>query len=138
MMYNFKLYEDFCDAARELGIELNSRDGGCIYLVLPMDLNKRFWAMLWTPLNKLQSLQNKQTWQQRLDHLRSNHGDFHLEFDTKNYENGSYWMFPEVNSKPRKDITKQDIKTCIERMLDVDRFEQHVMWAKLQEPGDDE
>ena len=134
MMYNFKLYEDFCDAARELNIELRSKTGGCIYLVLPNNLNERFWAMLWTPLNKLESLQNKQSWQQRLDHLRNNHGDFHLEFETKDYENGSYWMFPEVNSKPRKDITKQDIKTCIERMLDVDNFEQNIVWARLQEP----
>jgi hypothetical protein len=136
-MYNFKLYEDFCDAAKELDIELQSKDGGCIYLVLPDQLNSRYWAMLWTPLNKLNQMDNKDTWQRKLDHLQYNHEDFHLEFDTKQYEHGSYWMFPEVNSKPRKDITKQDIKDCIERMLDVDNFECNVTWAKLQEPEDD-
>lgn len=136
-MYNFKLYEDFCEVAEELGIELKSRDGGCIYLVLPNDLNKRFWAMLWTPLNKLSQIDNKDTWQRKLDFLKDNHSDFHLEFDTKNYDNGSYWFFPEVNNKPMKNVTKQDIKDCVERMLDMDNFEQHITWAKLREPADE-
>ena len=136
-MYNFKLYKDFCDAARELDIQLRSRDGGCIYLELPNDLNRRYWAMLWTPLNKLNQIDHKETWQRKLDHLKDNHEDFHLEFDTKEYENGSYWMFPEVNEKPRADITKHDIKTCIERMLDTEHFEQNVVWARLRTPQDD-
>jgi len=136
-MYNWKLYKDFCDAALELGIKLDSKDGGCIYLELPNDLNCRFWAMLWTPLNKLYHIKEEKTWQQKLDTLKDNHSDFHLEFDTKSYDHGSYWMFPEVNQKPGDQITKQDIKDCIERMLDMDNFEKHVVWAKLRTPQDD-
>lgn len=135
-MYNFKLYKDFSDAALELDIELRSLDGGCIYLELPNDLNQRFYAMLWTPLNKLDYIKEEKTWQQKLDHLKDNHTDFHLEFDTKNFQNGSYWMFPEVNEKPAALITKQDIKTCIERMLDMDNFEKYVVWAHLRTPQD--
>ena len=136
-MYNFKLYKDFCDAANELNIKLESEDGSCIYLVLPNDLNRRFWAMIWTPLNKLDQIKEEKTWQQKLDYLHHNHSDFHLEFDTKNYDHGSYWMFPEINSKPRDQITKQDIKDCIERMLDMDNFEKYITWSKLQEPAYD-
>lgn len=136
-MYNFKLYKDFCDAALELDIKLQGRDGGCIYLELPNNLNQRFWAMLWTPLNKLKYIKEEKTWQQKLDTLKDNQSDFHLEFDTKNYTHGSYWMFPEVNEKPRTDINKQDIKDCIKRMLDMDNFEQHVTWANLRIPQDD-
>ena len=135
-MYNFKLYQDFCDVATELDIELQSKDGGCIYLVLPNNLNQVFWAMLWTPLNTLNQMDNKENWKHKLDHLKDNHSDFHLEFDTRNYDNGSYWMFPEVNNKPVQDITKQDIKDCIERMLDVDNFESNVVWARLREPAE--
>ena len=137
MTYNFGLYHDFCSVAEELGIELHSKNGSCIYLVLPHNLNQRYWAMLWTPLNRLNDLDRNDSWQDKLEYLEEqSDADFHLEFDTKNYDYGSYWMFPEVNNKPRQDVTREDIKVCVERMLDEANFEQHVIMARLREPQD--
>jgi hypothetical protein len=93
--------------------------------------------MLWTPLNKLNLVKDHKNFDDKLDQLRHNHADFHLEFCTKETEHGTYWFFPEVNNKPHSQITKQDIKTCIERMLDVEHFDQNVVIARLKEPQDD-
>jgi hypothetical protein len=137
-MYNFKLYDAFCDAARELDIAVTCpNDGSCIYLDLPNNLNQTFWAMLWTPLNKLKMVRDDKDWQHKLDTLRNNHADFHLEFCTKETEHGNYSFFPEINNKAQSQVTKQDIKTCIERILDQEHFDQHVLVARLKEPSDD-
>ena len=68
---------------------------------------------------------------------QQNHSDFHLEFCAKEIEDGSYWFFPEINSQRQSQVTLNDIKVCIQRILDEANFEQHVLMAKLREPADD-
>jgi len=134
-VYNFQMYDDFCGAAEDCGIKVHCpNDGSCLYLDLPNNLNRRYWAMLWTPLNKLDLLKDNRDWEDRLEDLRRNHADFHLEFCTKNTDHGNYAFFPEINHKRQRDITRADIRACIERILDEANFQKYVLWARLQEP----
>jgi hypothetical protein len=131
------MYDNFLAAAQDCNIEVHCpNNGSCLYLKLPGNLNQKFWAMLWTPLNKLDRIKDKQTWQQRLDTLRQNHEDFHLEFCTKETDCGNYSFFPEINNKRQRDITRHDIRVCIERILDEANFDKYVMWARLMEPAE--
>jgi hypothetical protein len=136
-VYNFQLYDDFVAAAKDCGITVSCpNDGSCLYLDLPNNLNQRFWAMLWTPLNKLSLIREEKTWEQRLRTLRQNHADFHLEFCPKAADTGNYSFFPEINHKPQSQVSRNDIRVCIERILDEANFDKYVFWARLQEPAD--
>lgn len=138
-VYNFQMYDDFCAAARDCGIEVHCpNDGSCLYLALPNNLNQKFWAMLWTPINKLKLIREEKSWEERLRDLRQNHADFHLEFCPKATDTGNYSFFPEINHKRQKDITREDIRVCIERILDEANFDRHVLMARLREPEDTE
>ena len=94
--------------------------------------------MLWTPINKLKLIREEKSWEERLRDLRQNHADFHLEFCPKATDTGNYSFFPEINHKRQKDITREDIRVCIERILDEANFDKHVLMARLREPEDTE
>jgi hypothetical protein len=149
-VYNWQLYDDWCQVAQDLKLGIASTDGHCLYLDLPQDLNTRFWFMLWTPLNKLdgvcdkiqrRSLSNVYTWDQRLSDLRNNHSDFHIEACVKDSDSGDYWFFPEVNkwcTHSTDAISRTDIRVCIERMLDTEHYDQYVTAALLKMPEESE
>ena len=136
-VYNFELYDNFLQAAKDCGIEVSCPNhGSCLYLDLPNNLNQKFWAMLWTPLNKLMLIREENTWEQRLRTLRQNHADFHLEFCPKESDVGNYSFFPEINHKSQTQVTRQDIRVCIERILDEANFDKYALMARLREPAD--
>ena len=128
-MYNFQLYNNWCDAALKLGLELRSQTGGCIYMVDPAtgiaigkegSADQHFFFMLWTPLNKLHSVfDDLPDWQRALHTLKDNHSDFHLEAAKYNCDDQSHYAwFPEINHKPQNTITVDDIVKCVERIRD--------------------
>lgn len=142
MAYNWQLWDNFEAAARELGLELRSKDGGCVYMDVPKDIRDKFYIMCWTPLNKLHGVMKDyrkgsrlDTWQHRLKDLRQNHEDFHLEFGAQRSNDGSMYWFPNfgIGNTPSKD----DIVKAVQIMMDRDRFEQYRMMALLREPADD-
>jgi hypothetical protein len=135
--YDWHLYKNFCEAAEECGIEIESRDGSCLYLKLPKDILSKNFAMLWTPLNKVQHIGQRtdQDWEDRIREFKQNHSDFHLEFSASG--DGHYYMFPEVNDKPQSDITKDDIVVCIQRMLDPVEYEHMQTLAVIKELAED-
>ena len=40
--YNWKLWDNFTAAAEELGLELRSKDGGCVYIEVPEEIRQKF------------------------------------------------------------------------------------------------
>ena len=143
MAYNWELWDNFQAAAEELGLELKSKDGGCVYVDVPKDISDKFYIMCWTPLNKLYDTVRDYdngsilgTWPQRLKNLRQNSSDFHLEFGAKHYEDGSMYWFPEFNiGQPTP--SKQQIVRAIKMMMDKNNFDKYVMLAKLREPAEE-
>jgi hypothetical protein len=150
-IYRWHLLEAFEKAADKLNLKITSQTGSCLYLELPHDLNNKFYFMLWTPLNKLDDrtdieyYQKKydeySLWSVRLNNLKQNQGDFHLEVGAKWSEDGDYWWFPEINnlqwSGEYDKITSELLVEGIERMLDIDNFEVYKTWALSQMPPDD-
>ncbi len=142
MTYNWQLWDNFTAAAEELGFELRSLDGGCVYIDVPEDIRQKFYVMCWTPLNKLHMIAHnkndavKQNWKNRLNDLRQNHSDFQLEFGAKANQDGSMFWFPNLGigcPTPSKD----DIVKAVKIMLDRDNFEMYKMMAILKEPPDE-
>lgn len=142
-MYNFQLYNNWCDAALQLGLELKSKSGGCVYMVDPTTdtiigqdgtHEQRFFWMLWTPLNKLGSVFNDlPNWQMALHTLRDNHSDFHIEASKYECDDESHYdWFPEINRKTQADITTADIIKCVERIRDFDNHSKWQTFATLQ------
>ena len=142
-MYNFQLYKNWCDAALKLGLELRSKDGGCIYMEDPTTgatigkegtHDQHFFFMLWTPLNKLQSVfDDLPNWQMALDTLRDNHSDFHIEAAKYECRDKSHYdWFPEINYKASKDITVDDIVKCVERIRDFDNHDKWQTFASMR------
>lgn len=138
MSYNWELWDNFVEAAKELDLELKSKDGGCVYMAVPEDIRQKFYIMCWTPLNKLRGVMQDYkedsilgTWQHRLQDLRSNHSDFHLEFGAKQIHHGSMFWFPNlgIGSRP----TKDEIVKAVKMMLDRDNFDKYVTIARLRE-----
>lgn len=142
MNYNWQLWNNFISAAEELGLELRSQDGGCVYVDVPKDISQKFYIMCWTPLNKLSFIQRKQekgplnTFEVRnlVDDFRQNHSDFHLEFGAKYSEDGGMYWFPElaIGNTPSKD----EIVLAIKTMMDKDNFEKNKLMAILREPAE--
>lgn len=143
MKYNWELWDNFTAAAEELGLELRSKDGGCVYVDVPEDIRQRFYIMCWTPLNKLSLIQRKQekgpldTFEinSLIKDFRQNHSDFHLEFGAKSYLDGSMYWFPNFgigHPTPSKD----KIRRAIEIMMDKENFEKYKTMALLREPAD--
>ena len=142
MSYNWQLWDNFEAAAKELDLELDSQNGGCVYMAVPEDIRRKFYVMCWTPLNKLQGVMKEYpkdnilgTWPNRLKDLRQNHQDFHLEFGAKSYQDGSMYWFPEFgigHPTPSKD----KIVRAVQIMMDRDNFEKYKMMALLREPAD--
>lgn len=131
-LYNFNLYYAWRDAALELGLELKSKDGGCIYMVDPLtdtpigkegSADQHFFFMLWTPLNKLRLVfDERKDWQMALDTLKDNIDDFHIEASKYHCDDDSHYAwFPEINEKPSQDITKDDIIKCVNRIRNTQR-----------------
>jgi len=133
--YNWQLWDNFTAAAEELGLELRSTDGGCVYMDVPEEIRQKFYVMCWTPLNKLHMIAHrkddatKRDWKNRLSDLRQNHGDFHLEFGAKLCSDGSMYWFPNLD----KSATKEDIISAVKTMMDVEHFEQNKLIALLRE-----
>jgi hypothetical protein len=135
--YNWQLWDNFTAAAEELGLELRSTDGGCVYMDVPEEIRQKFYVMCWTPLNKLHMIAHRMSdaknWENRLDDLRQNHGDFHLEFGAKLCSDGGMFWFPNLNNK----ATKDDIVRAVKIMMDTENFERNRMLALLREPADE-
>jgi hypothetical protein len=140
MAYNWTLWDNFTAAAEELGLELRSQDGGCVYIDVPEEVRKKFYVMCWTPLNKLPHIQHKAERRSSLDDfqiknliddLRQNHTDFHLEFGAKQYEDGSMYWFPKmgIGHTPSKD----EIVAAVKTMMDTENFEKYKLMARLRE-----
>ena len=134
--YNWKLWDNFTAAAEELGLELRSTDGGCVYIDVPEDIRQKFYVMCWTPLNKLHMIGKgkrpaKDSWKYTLRDLRQNHSDFHLEFGAKNCEDGSMYWFPKmgIGFTPSKD----EIVAAVKTMMDTENFEKYKLMARLRE-----
>ena len=143
MKYNWQLWDNFVEAAEELNLELRSKDGGCVYIEVPEDIRKKFYVMCWTPLNKLAGILDKTERKSPLDtfkvkylinDLKQNHGDFHLEFGAKAYEDGSMYWFP--NFGPGFTPSKDDIVTAVKIMMDTENFEKHKLMAILREAAE--
>ena len=137
--YNWQLWDNFQQAAVSLGLELRSKDGGCVYMEVPEETRQKFYVMCWTPLNKLQSIMQEHiegsslnNWQYRLLDLRQNHGDFHLEFGAKTVEDGSMYWFPNL----RESATKDEIIAAVKTMMDTEHFEQNKLMARLREDAE--
>jgi hypothetical protein len=143
--YNWQLWDNFTAAAEELGLELRSTDGGCVYIGVPEEIREKFYVMCWTPLNQLPHIQRKAERKSPLgdfeiknliDNLRQNHGDFHLEFGAKLRSDGSMFWFPNLSigcPTPSKD----DIVRAVKIMMDTENFERNRMLALLREPADE-
>jgi hypothetical protein len=140
MNYNWTLWNNFVAAAEELNLELRSKDGGCVYMAVPEEIRKKFYVMCWTPLNKLSSIvvrSDRKTpldtfnVKNLLDDLKQNHGDFHLEFGAKSYEDGSMFWFPNlgIGFSPSKD----EIVDAVKIMMDTENFEKYKLMARLRE-----
>ena len=137
--YNWQLWDNFQQAAVSLELELRSKDGGCVYMVVPEEIRQKFYVICWTPLNKLQGVMRDHiegsslnTWQYRLLDLRQNHGDFHLEFGAKNNEDGGMYWFPNL----RDSATKDEIIAAVKTMMDTEHFEQNRLMARLREDSE--
>jgi hypothetical protein len=140
-MYNFQLYNNWCDAAMRLGLEIKSKSGGCIYMQDPVTETiigkegtgeQQFFFMLWTPLNKLGSVFNDlPDWKDALDTLKDNHSDFHIEA-AKMYcdDNSHYLWFPEFYNQT--DISVDDIMKCVKRIRDFDNHSKWQTFASLK------
>lgn len=142
MTYNWQLWDNFVKASEVLGMELRSKDGGCVYIDVPKDIHDKFYVMCWTPLNKLRGVMQDYkddsilgTWQHRLKDLRSNHSDFHLEFGAKSCEHGSMYWFPNLNNGSTPSV--DEIVKAVQMMCDRDNFDKYVTMALLREPADE-
>lgn len=142
MTYNWQLWDNFEQAVQDLGLQLHSQDGGCVYVQVPEVVRRRFYVICWTPLNKLRGVMRDYEpgnilgrWDLRLRDLRQNHADFHLEFDAKDYCDGAGDWFPNlrIGSTP----TRREILQALEIMLDVDHFEQYRTMVLLRRGSDD-
>ena len=136
-VYNWQLWDNFTAAAEELGLELRSTDGGCVYIDVPEEIRQKFYVMCWTPLNKLHMIDDgkgsvKRNWIRKLDNLRQNHSDFHLEFGAKSCEDGSMYWFPNLGIG-RPTPSKDDIVAAVKTMMDTEHFEQNKLMARLRE-----
>jgi hypothetical protein len=143
MIYNWELWDNFEAAAKELDLELRSQDGGCVTVNLSKDIHNKFWIYCWTPLNKLKGIirdrkegSKLDTWQHRLNDLRQNHADFHLEFGAKEYDDGSMFWFPKLNSY-NTTPSKDDIVEAIKIMMDTKNFEKHKLLAVIKQESYD-
>ena len=141
-MYNFQLYNNWCDAAMRLGLELRSQGGGAVYMHDPVKNvtigkegtgEQQFFFMLWTPLNKLGLVFNDlPDWQMALDTLKDNHDDFHIEAAKYHCDDESHYAwFPEINLKRNSDITVDDIVACVKRIRDFDNHDKWQTYASL-------
>jgi hypothetical protein len=140
-MYNFQLYNNWCDAAMRLELELRSADGSCIYMVDPVTdgiigkegtAEQQFFFMLWTPLNKLRhSFDDRKDWRAALDTLKQNHSDFHIEA-AKMYcdDKSHYQWFPEFYNQ--HNISVDDIIKCVKRIRDVYNHSKWQTYASLK------
>ena len=142
MSYNWQLWDNFEAAAEELGLELRSKDGGCVYMAVPEDIQKKFYVMCWTPLNKLRGVMKDYRegstldhWLNRLRDLRQNHSDFHLEFGAKTCEDGDMSWFPNfgIGNTP----SKADIVRAVEMMMDKENFEKYRLMALMRKDPDE-
>ena len=145
-MFNFDLFHTWCEATFELGLEVYSKDGGCIYMKDPTtgatigkegDPEQHFFFMLWTPLNKLhlvyRDLENGKNWDHALHTLKDNISDFHIEAAKYHCRDQSHYnWFPEINYKASKDITVDDIIKCVERIRDFDNHDKWQTYASMR------
>ena len=135
MTYNWELWDAFEGAAEDLGLELYSKSGGCVYMEVPEDIRQKFYIMCWTPLNKLYDVvreyseDSRLDWKHRMRNLRQNHADFHLEFGAKNTSDGSMFWFPGMFNK----ATKQQIIDAVKIMMDRDNFEKYRLMAIIRQ-----
>lgn len=134
--YNWALYDAWCQTAQELGIALRSKNGGAVYMDLPKEIDKHFFWILWTPLNAYHKMgihkNNDKHWQDYLWTLKDNECDFHIEASLYDADDESHYAwFPEINHKPQEQITKEDIKKCVLRMLDKSKWPKQNTLASL-------
>ena len=134
--YNWALYDAWCQAADELDIGLRSKDGGAVYMDLPKEIDRNFFWILWTPLNTFYKMgidkNRNKDWQNYLDTLKDNESDFHIEASLYHADDDSHYAwFPEINHKPQEQITKDDIKKCVRRMLDKSKWPKQNLLASL-------
>jgi hypothetical protein len=120
--WNFKLFEDFKQAAKELDIEVIP---GHSYYSLKLPKKDRY-AYCWTPLNKMSDLGHYEP-NQALDHIKYNQDDFHLEFDT--YEYSVTMVFAEMF---HTNSDKNTIKAAIELLLDDQALQRRSLLADLK------
>lgn len=139
MTYNWTLWDNFQAAAKELNLELRSQDGGCVYMEVPEPVRQKFYVMCWTPLNKLDLVTSgkgsvERAWLRKLDSLRQNHTDFHLEFGAKQYVDGSMHWFPNfgIGNTPSKD----QIINAVKVMMDLDNFEKYKLMAIIRQESE--
>jgi hypothetical protein len=151
-MYNFKLYQNWCDAALKLNLDIRSKDGGCLWMVDPKTdkaigksgtAEQQFFWMLWTPLNKLgcvfNDLEGKGGWNRALDTLKHNHDDFHIEASKYHCDDDSHYnWFPEINHKPQDQISVDDIVACVRRIQDVENHSREQLMATMRTTYEDE
>ena len=142
MFKNAHLYEAYTKAAESRGLKVYApNNGSCLYVKLPEHIASKFWCMLWTPINRLNDLfisRDRRQWRKNIQEvLNANYADWHLEFSHKHHEQGSYAWFPEINYKPKDQITQADIEACFDRMLDESNWHKHELFAVMQEADED-
>jgi len=133
-MYNWQLYDNWCQAARDLDIELESETGGCIKMKLPKHIQDHFFWMLWTPLNTVDKINSDRDWLHKMWTLRDNSSDFHIEASLKysDYDNHYDW-FPEIQRSITP--TVEDIRACVSRMLDQANWPKYDLASVLVSPN---
>jgi len=138
-LYNWELYDAWCDAAREMGFELESQDGSAIYWTLPDSVQDEFWWILWTPMNAIRKMGSRadrlEDWRYSLNTLRDNEANFHIEAAHKTQFENAYEWFPELNFS-NKPVTKDTIKKCAERMLNSENWSKEELLSKLRADWD--
>lgn len=129
-LYRWHLYDDWCSVADAKGIGVRSQSGGAVYMNLPKEIEPTFFWILWTPLNAVNKMSLDKDWQHQLDTLRDNEANFYIE---ASHITAGYDFFPEINHKLPQDITRSDIETSVDRILDPTEWPKWEMWAQLQQ-----
>lgn len=132
-VFNWQLYDDYLSVAKQFGLEVKSKDGGFIKMVLPPELDKKFWCDLITPANKM-AWCLRDEWQDSLEKMRNNITDFHVDFSAKHVVGPDF--FSDIIQGNHCDVSRQQLVDCVERILDTDNFDKYMMVAQLRIESD--